>query len=373
MKINDKRWQELDRQFMEIQGDIDLDNYLSPINRVSELKKFQEAASVNKEYNPQFAYDSLPDVFEKDLEIFKGSLNLEDPVESIFFEAADNRLGEIHGARTHSGEVITEVSLNMYGKPGSKLLELSAKNLLTMKPDQASYTGERAGRTYNAEELAAICREAMENYGFDWKVIVKDDFGAKACVDNLLREFWIRSDVQFHESLVKMLVVHEIGCHVLRSQNGYAQPLKIFGRGLPAYQFTEEGLAEYSEEQADVLSEDTVYRISGRAIAVDVALRGSFWDVYQAVKKYFDIEMSFDIAQRAKLGLADTSEPGSYTKDYTYLAGLIRIRDFFETPSVQDINALYAGKVGFQHLNTVKNLQKSGYILPPSALPEWLK
>lgn len=373
MDLHPSRWEELDRQFVEIQGDIDLDNYLSPDNRTEELTKFLAAVEADTPYNPQFTYAPLPDVKEAELVAFRDSLNPDDPVEAIYLEAARCRLGEIAGAKTHDASTINDVSLEIYGRPQASLLELSHENLTTMKPNQDAYTGAMSGKTYNAVELAQVCREAMTNYGFDWKVVVKDDFGAKACVDNLIREFWIRSDVNFHESLVTMLVVHEIGCHVLRSENGYAQPLKIFGRGLPAYQFTEEGLAEYSEERANVLSDDTIYRISGRAIGVDAAIRGSFWDVYLAVKDHFDTEMAFDIGQRAKLGVADTSQPGSYTKDYTYLAGLIRIREFFENPTAENINALYAGKVGFQHIETVKNLQKAGYLVKPKALPEWIQ
>lgn len=372
MQLNHARWSALDRQFIDLQGDIDLDNYLSPSNRTSELQKFKEAVAAGTPYNPVFTYPALPDVKEKALEAFRDSLDPSDPVEAIYHEAVTCRLGEIAGAKTHAADVITGTSLKMYGRPDDDLLAAAHRNLETLQPDQAAYNGTRSGRIYNAEELAAICRDAMRGYGFDWKVVVKKDFGAKAAVDNLLREFWIRSDVQFHESLVTMLVVHEIGCHVLRSENGYAQPLKLFGRGLPAYQFTEEGLAEYSEERADALSDDTIYRISGRAVGVDTALKGSFWDIYQAVRDRFDVDMAFDIAQRAKLGIADTSQPGSYTKDYTYLAGLLRIRKFFQSPSTEDIHALYAGKVGFQHLDTVRKLQASGYLQPPKALPDWL-
>ncbi|MBN1296462.1 DUF1704 domain-containing protein [bacterium] len=367
------RWQELDRRFMELQGDIDLDNYLSPTNRTMELRAFKAAVSDGRVYNPLFTYASLPDVHEDELMAFRDELDLTDPVESIFHEAVTCRLGEIDGAKTHRGSVITRGSLAMYGRPSAALQAVARQNLTTFQPDQAAYNGTRPGRIYNAEELAVICREAMKGYGFDWKVIVKDDFGAKAAVDNLVKEFWIRSDVLFHESLVTMLVVHEIGCHVLRSENGYAQPLKIFGRGLPAYQFTEEGLAEYSEEMAGALSDDTVYRISGRVLGVEAALNGSFWDVYLTVRDYFDVDMAFDIAQRAKLGIADTSEPGSYTKDYTYLAGLHRIREFFSAPTRPEIQALYAGKVGFHHLDAVKELQAIGYLTPPKALPDWVQ
>lgn len=373
MTIRHHRWQELDDRFVELQGNIDLDNYMSPTNRTRELARFKEAVDDGTPFNPQFTYDPLPDVREKELEKFRDSLDRSDPVEAIYFEAASNRLGEILAARSHSPADVTDISLRIYGRPDQSLLTLAKRNLNSLQPDQASYTGARQGRTYNAQELAEICREAMKGYGFEWNVVVKEDFGAKAAVDNLLREFWIRSDVMFHESLVTMLVVHEIGCHVLRSENGYAQPLKLFGRGLPAYQYTEEGLAEYSEEKAGALSDDTIYRISGRAIGADVALRGSFWDIYQALKDYFSTDMAFDIAQRAKLGIADTSKPGSYSKDYTYLAGLLKIRKFFESPTREQINALYSGKVGFQHLDTVMTLQADGYLHPPAALPDWVK
>ncbi|HPQ38959.1 MAG TPA: DUF1704 domain-containing protein, partial [bacterium] len=344
-----------------------------PLQRfLPHIGKFRDAVAQGTPYNPVFTYPELPDVREEALERFRDSLDTSDPVEAIYHEAAVCRLGEIAGAMTHDAGVITKVSLKMYGRPDADLLAAARRNLAQLHPDQAAYNGTRSGRIYNAGELAAICRDAMRGYGFDWKVIVKEDFGAKAAVDNLLREFWIRSDVQFHESLVTMLVVHEIGCHVLRSENGYAQPLKLFGRGLLAYQFTEEGLAEYSEERAGALSDDTVYRISGRAVGVDTALKGSFWDIFCAIGDHFDVDMAFDIAQRAKLGIADTSQPGSYTKDYTYLAGLLRIREFFKAPSIEDIHALYAGKVGFQHLDTVRQLQAAGYLQPPKALPDWV-
>ena len=372
MNIRHQRWQQLDEHFIDLQANIDLDNYLSPTNRMQELARFREATAAGSPYNPQFTYEPLPDVRVKDLVAFRDGLDPRDPVESIYFDAAGFRLGEIRDAQSHLAKDITGTSLQIYGRPDRDLLETARQNLALLQPDQASYTGAREGKTYNADQLAEICRDAMKSYGFEWKVVVKNDFGAKAAVDNLLREFWIRSDVMFHESLVKMLVVHEIGCHVLRSENGYAQPLKIFGRGLPAYQYTEEGLAEYSEEKAGALSADTVFRISGRAIGVDVALKGSFWDIYLALKNHFDADMAFDIAQRAKLGIADTSEPGSYTKDYTYLAGLLKIRKFFESPTRHQIDALYAGKVGFQHMDTVMKLQEAGYLRRPAALPDWL-
>ena len=372
MNINEKRWKEIDNKFTEIQGSIDLDNYLAPRNRRQELEKFKIAVAENRVYNPQFEYDPIPDVNEKGLQRLKAELDPVDPVEKLYLDAITLRLGEISAATDHDPGSITSVTTEAYGSPGDEILKVAQRNLETMNPDQKSYTGDIDGRIYDAEELANICREAMKRYGFDWKVVVVREMGAKAAVDNLIREFWIREDVKFHESLIRMMVVHEIGTHILRSENGYAQPLKIFGRGLPAYQYTEEGLAEFAEEQCGVLHDDTVYRISGRVVGVHAALKGSFFDVYNAVKDYFDPDMAFDIAQRAKLGIADTSKPGSYTKDYTYLEGLHRVRKFFLNASPSQIDAIWAGKVGFQHLDLVAELQKRKYLEVPRVYPEWM-
>ncbi len=364
-------WSEIDQQFIELQADIDLDNYLAPVNRADELMKFKAAVAEGRKYNPMFEYDPLPNINENQLRDLSEKLHLDDPMERIFFDAIQLRLEEAAAAKTHTSEKVTTMSLRVYGKPDTGITKIARQNLETMTVDQHAYSGQRSGKVYNAQELADICRKAMVTYGFDWKVVVKPEMGAKAAVDNLIREFWIREDVKFHESLVKMMIVHEIGTHVLRGENGYAQPLKIFGRGLPAYQYTEEGLAEYAEEQCGVLLSDTVYRISGRVIGVEAALNGSFWDVYLSIKDYFDVEMAFDIAQRAKLGIADTSQAGSYTKDYMYLAGLHKVRSFFESITQPEIDALFAGKVGFQHLETVRQLQSAGYLITPKVYPEW--
>ncbi|OGL47054.1 MAG: hypothetical protein A2161_20075 [Candidatus Schekmanbacteria bacterium RBG_13_48_7] len=371
MKIQEKRWQELDTYYMELQGDIDLDNYLSPANRAQELEIFREKVLSGHMYNPQFIYDPVPDVRENELKKYLKGLNLKNPVEKIYADAVRYRLDEINAAREHTGETVTNLTTMMFGKPDQTLLEIAVKNLKTGKGDQRAYNGQQEGKIYNAQELAQLCRDAMTGYGFNWKVVVKPEMGNKAAVDNIIREFWIRADVKFHESLVKMMIVHEIGTHILRSENGYAQPLKIFGTGLPSYQFTEEGLAEYAEEQCGVLMDSTVYRISGRVIGVNKALEGSFWETYCSVKDYFDLDMAFDIAQRAKLGIADTNQPGAYTKDYTYLAGLIKVREFFNTAAKSQTDALFAGKLGFQHLETVQSLQKAGYLKKPKAYPEW--
>ena len=369
MKIYGTRWENLDARLAEIEGGIDLDTYLSPSNRKAEFNTWLTAYNNGESYNPVFEFDPLPDVREDDLWTFLKSLEKSDPLESVYSDAARLRLGEIEMCKIRRGDIISHRSTAIYGKPGETLLKQARQNLAELPENDPILDGE----TINAEEAAEICRKAMTDYGFSWKVVVKKEMGAKALVDNLIKEFWIRDDVVWSMGVMKMIVVHEIGTHIFRTENGYAQPLGIFGRGLPAYQLTEEGLAEYTELETGCLHNDTIRRISARVIGVDVALRGSFSDVVEAVKGYQEPDMLFDIAQRAKLGQADTSQPGSYTKDYCYLEGFYRMKEWFEaSPSQEDLDSLFAGKVGFQHLNLVKELQKDGYLHKPKQLPDWL-
>ena len=129
MKIKEKRWKQIDEQFVEIQGNIDLDNYLSPVNRTEELQRFKESVANGRTYNPIFEYDPLPDVRENDLKRLRSELNPVDPVEKVYFDAITIRLGEIAAAQQHDGQTVSKQSISAYGQPNDALLEIAWKNL----------------------------------------------------------------------------------------------------------------------------------------------------------------------------------------------------------------------------------------------------
>ncbi|MBN2057094.1 DUF1704 domain-containing protein [bacterium] len=369
MRINDNRWRRIDKAFFTIIDNLDLDVWLSPTNRVEEQQKTIAAYRDGKVYNPTFEYEASPNLREKELAEFIEGLDRSDPIEDLYYLKAMIRLGEIEMVKSHAADVVTKYSLSSYGRPSNDLLALAAKNLETIELAETV----PSLRLLDAEESAEMCRTAMADYGFDWKVTVVKEFGAKAAVDNLIKEFIIRADVKFPENAMKTIVVHEIGTHILRAENGYAQPLRLFGTGLPNYMLTEEGLAEYTEVQNDCFDPETHRRISARAIATHIALEKSFWDVFTTMVKFFPPETAFDIGQRVTLGIADTSKPGSYTKDFFYLEGLAKVTEFFEKRAAEERKLLYLGKVGMHDLPLLKDLVKEGYLSAPKHLPHFLE
>lgn len=368
MNLNPKRWDEIDKRLFEIIADVDTDILLSPINRQEEMAKLIASYQEGRPYNPVFEYERNPDFKDQELLTFMARLDRNDPVEELYYHRAAIRLGEIEMAQTHDAEVVKRNSLIAYGRPSAKLLAQAWHNLKTIPPERPS----PQERLIPAEEAAALCRQAMKDYGFSWKVTVVKEFGAQAAVDNFTQEFIIRADVQWSAATVTTTIVHEIGTHVLRSANGYEQPLKLFGTGLPLYMLTEEGLAEYTEVQHDCFDPETHRRISGRAVSADLALTASFWEVFMTMIPYFDPERAFDIAQRVKFGIADTASPGAFTKDYFYLEGLARLTAFFGSSSLEDKKLLYLGKISLDNLPLVKTLVAENYLHPPKYLPPFV-
>ena len=160
--MSQKRWEQIDKQFMDLQADIDLDNYLAPVNRTAELDRFKSSVADGQPYNPQFEYDPVPNVYEQELRELQDTLSPDDLVEALFLEAIAFRLGEIIAAKSHAAKDITRITLEMHGRPDKNVIQTARTNLAMLQPDQSAYSGNLAGRIYNAEELAEICRDAMK-------------------------------------------------------------------------------------------------------------------------------------------------------------------------------------------------------------------
>ncbi|MBN1357012.1 DUF1704 domain-containing protein [bacterium] len=369
-----KRLQQLDKRWEQIVGDIDLDLYLSPVNRAQEEKRFLEAWRTGTVVNPVFRYlePAVPPDREP-IERFMQSVRENDPMERFYRDLAQKRLYEIEMISAGSGDVITRHMTALMGQPNPELIAKAQLNLETIPRAQDESGG--GGDLMDAEACAAVCRDAMKALGFDYRIVILKDFIAKAGVDHLGKQFIIREDVKFPASIMDSIVYHEIETHILRSVNGRSQPLKIFAHGLPGYMLTEEGLAEYSEQANGCLDPETVRRISARAIGVYTAIRGSFHDVFARVIPYVSEPMAFDIAQRAKLGIRDTSEPGAYTRDYTYLAGLEAVNAFFddETTDNRKIQAIFCGKIGLNDLDVIAQMIDEGVLNPPRHLPRYIR
>lgn len=311
----------------------------NPINFENE----KERVFRDKAYNPQFKYDG----FRTDLITAETILKKLKADKSVFGILLNQKINEftnqINLIKNYGKEDFTKYSIKLYGKPSEELIKRAKAILRLESEDEFAYLNT----------MSAIKKfvDVMKEYNLKYTVIEKDMIVA-ANFDIAHKMMYINKNRRYSENEIRRLIVHEIKTHIIRSENGKKQRYKLFVIGFPNYLSTEEGLAVYNEERFGFLNNGLLKRYAGRVVAVNMALKNSFSFIYNYLLDYFGKEQAFTLATRAKRGLSDTSKPGAYTKDYLYLEGYYKIKDFVNKGN--DINKLYIGKIGLEHVDLIR-------------------
>lgn len=346
-----RRLQKIDERLYQIGKKISF-FAINPSNGVREMQKFMK----NSGYNPQFRYERYRNNLDKLLEKLQAIKIGDSVMEKQIFEKKKREFFlMLNMLKARGKEEFTHLAVQQYGTPSKDLLG-KARKLLKIQP-------ERSVAKLTTAELMQILQQMFHAFGFNWE-LKERSMSAFAAVNQSKRQLRLKKDERFSPAVLQRIIVHEIGVHVLRTENGALQPYKVFANGLPKYLETEEGLAVMNEEMAKVLDKETLKTYAGRAIAADMALRESFKDIYNFLLDYFDEEEAWKITVRAKRGMGDTSLAGGCTKDYLYLNGYFKIKNYIKRGG--NITKLYYGKVG---LPQVKILDKIPGLVEPKYLP----
>ncbi|MFZ4760861.1 MAG: tyrosine/phenylalanine carboxypeptidase domain-containing protein, partial [Burkholderiaceae bacterium] len=184
--------------------------------------------------------------------------------------------------------------------------------------------------------LAAVFGRALTLLGAQgWSVELDAEMTARVAVAPRARRIRIRTDARFAPAELRRLTVHEVGCHVARYENARRQPLELLVLGLGRYLSTEEGLAVWCERHFGVIGAGDERRYAARLVAVDLALAGSFSQVYGALRDVLPASEAYDLCVRVRRGIADQSGAGAYVKDRVYLEGCAAVgRHLAEHPLV---------------------------------------
>ncbi len=318
--------------------------FINPINQKEEKAKFFSSAT----YNPRFRYEPLDfnaSRLKEKLKKYKGALRGEkDTYARLLKGKIDKLILWIELLEAVGSAHFTRYSLEYYGKPSSSLIK-KAKKEIWIKG-----TIEEKG-SIPAEQVACGLAKKAKELKLDWKVKVKENLGARA--DNVAAEhtLYIKKGELFSKQDIKRLAVHELGVHATRAFNGWKHPYKLFFIGTAGYEFTEEGLAAYMEQVKGVQSKNTLKSYAGRVIAVDLALKKSFQEVYRVLMQYMPSHEAYQLTMRAKRGLSNTSKPGGFTKDYIYLYGLERVK------KVKDLTPLFKGRIDIKDVPFLKKIK----------------
>lgn len=206
------------------------------------------------------------------------------------------------------------------------------------------------GALLDQETVSRAVKEFLAAHQLEerFSIVWSADFVSRAAVNG--SEVRLRLPCAIHEEDLEGLLFHELGTHVLRRINYEQQPWykKKSQFGFGPYLKTEEGLAALHALHHRPLP--LVHRPAINYLAVEKAQHGSFLEVWQFVKQYVvDDESAFTITFKKKRGLADTSQPGGFTKDLVYFEGLVDITRFLTTHNFP-VKELYFGKLAYQDI-----------------------
>ncbi|MBU1198697.1 MAG: DUF1704 domain-containing protein [Nanoarchaeota archaeon] len=343
---------------------IELDNYIDQASRNLHLKilnptnlaKIRRDFFAKKIKNPVFEYE-LPsnDLLELKRQISAIQLPAKGILNKIMIEKQRDILNKIDLIYSIGCSDFTEKSINVYGVPDKKLVNRSYDIL------NQPYEKEKRKKVLS-KDAVRLLKINLQTFGLEYK-IKKEDIVTSCSIRSPQGLIVLKRKQRFSADFLNRLIVHEIGTHAFRYENGLQQDLKVFRHGLIDYLPTEEGLAVYNEECFGLLKQVFLRNYAGRIIGVHFALQNDFITTYRELKKFFDPKKAFQLTARIKRGLLDTSLPGGHTKDIVYLQGYFEVKDYVKNGG--KIEDLYYGKITWKDVDKVKKLG----LKPPKILP----
>lgn len=373
MKSIDKIiWQkcfDLSSKVALISQKLDLSFATTPINHMLEEECFFRNFKQRKKYNPTFIYPrpktDIPTLQKAIDSIFSKEKLL--PFKEIGLFHTLEKLCEYLNKKIRLFKAIgtpefSRHSVSLYGKPDASCVNMARKIL---EGDAAEYD-----ETITARAIKEALEEEIRRFSLDWKIKIVDNITTKVSISSLNKEVLVNGKFNFTPFEVGRLKVHEIDIHVLRAENGSRQPLRIFQTGLENYQETEEGLSVYFEEKTNNLDKFQERLYAARALGVALALERDFFSVFSELSQYLSQNLAYRITERIKRGIRDTSQRGGFSKDYYYISGREKIREYVKSQG--DIQILFVGKIGLEDICLTKKLLDKAILNKPAIIPEFI-
>ncbi len=345
--------QQIDKKFYRLVKNFELLMFVNPTNVEKEKKKFFYHRG---NYEPQFNYK--PIVLNQFL--LKRELhNL--PIEKI----RDKRIKEMYAdainAYAQKIDMLTTVgtdkfkpnSVHYFGRPTAEDLD-NARFILRRK-----YKPDTSVEKLKIEDASVIFKDITAEYGFDCNLKISDKITSKALVINSKKQVVLKKGAVYNADEIEGLVHHEVGVHMVTTQNSLLQTLQIFNICLPVNTHTQEGLAICSEYFSGNLTLHRLRELALRFVAIESMLTYfNFQKTFRLIHEDYkmDAEEAFYLCTRVYRG-------GGFTKDYLYLSGFREVLRMFRNGT--DISPLLIGKVNADYLSLIVNLTQQGFLKQP--------
>lgn len=346
-----RRLFEIDRNLDRLIRDIDLLNYLNPLNIEQEKRRFF-ASKFNED--PVFKYRKVKfNPFELQREFFSTPLeDIEDKdIQQLYYETIYEYSGLVNCiAAVGNNKKFYYNSLRVFGTPQEKDVRNAQFILHFHKEEDAEDMVPR----YSADEAESFFQAYGDRFNLKFRIKQTNSITGGAMALNAAKTLMVKKNAKFSDSDLKILASHEIGVHMLTTFNGLNQPLRIFSNGLASNNETQVGLAVLSEYLSNSLSLKRLKELAYRVLASDGLIKGnSFSDTFDMLYSQYklDRESAWYTTLRAHRG-------GGFTNDYHYLSGLKKIYDYFSQDL--DVDMLLMGKVGQDEVELLQKMKQMG-------------
>lgn len=205
-----------------------------------------------------------------------------------------------------------------------KLVE-EAEMILREQPYRKA-KGKKYDRNLTGEDAAKRIKDVLDDFGYDWKVIMKPDMLPRMGV-NPEKTFRIKPSAKFSEIDIKSLVAHEIRAHVAKRYHGYETGLFLFVFGLDGKNIFDEGLAIWNTfNTIDETKPNPFFKIAIAYLTCYYCLQMDFCDAFEKLKELTkDSEYSdkaiFSQLMRCKRSVIKTERLGCWSGDMDYFRG----------------------------------------------------
>lgn len=352
--INVEEFNQIDEILMGIAKFVKPLLYAEPVNEKEQKSEFL----AGRIRNPQFSYKPLeydPSSVETKL---AGARIPDNELGRVFERKRRNILLENNiNINRGNREAVIGATSEIYGVPSEAVVTYADTLLRGTRFDEEE-------KTVSSDEVLAAIREGLNEAGLnEWSAEFSDK--KLTTVYTAEKKVTVCKDRKFRKGEPARLKVHEVGVHVLRSANGFRQPLKIFGLGFPGCSQTEEGMTSFFEETTGTSDLESIMDYAGRVIAVDSVCRGfDFRSTFERLKSYnLSDDRAWNLSVRAH-------RAGGYIKDHIYIDGYLKVKRYAQ--ECGDFRTLYVGKIGLEDLALTKKLLAEGVLSQPKNLPWFL-
>ncbi len=332
---------------------------ITPLNLAEEKKKFFDSET----YNPQFRYKQYQgknDEIIKKIKSIDRVTGVDPRIEQFYLQLIGDKIATNNMMRAvGNNDKFTKIAQEKYGMP-SPILFRNACRVLRRKLDAYDVILDKnvkRGDFLDFAQAVAIFRKVFDGMGLDdWEAVASEnisDDGVKTGMK--AKKIYLSKKFKKSKFAFKKTIIHEIGTHVLRGENGFNTGVYPLGKpNLDSYLLVEEGLAMYNEEKYGVLTERSLIKRAVYVWLIYIASQMSFRETYNAVSGFLLKRNAFDAVYRVKRGLSDTSMPGIFPKDFCYFRGFRYVRRMIRRyPYWYEL--LYAGKISFKQISWVED------------------